>query len=428
MSGLANAISQVRERQHGDIESMRLFILNNFPYTIKALGQMDFEYTRPKRRKGFNLVIRESKKYGRRIFARLSHNGKTLPTKFNTYTDNEREAELYVKKNKERLIDGYLARKDGRMYRTLEIFYESGQDNLSDRCRKEYGTIIRNKFIPFLKQKKIYEFGQITKNVLINFQDTLLKTGIHREKKEAKPMRPQSVNNNMKAVRDLFEKLARQNIIENSPCDSVRDLPVKEEDKKPRGCYELERIKGVFCRKWKDELSYLLCALIYTTGMRNSEIKRIKLNDIQLIDGCRFIKIEISKTPNGIRLIPLHKSLYEKIKIWEIKNKRGLNQLFDIHSEKFNTANNELARRLKVSDEELERENITFYSGRHYWKTLMSAEGLGEDIEEIWMGHKVSGNVAKLYNHRDKQGRGRMVKKAKQVFTILDRCIFQTKP
>jgi len=430
MSELAKMISQVREKksEEGDIDSLRIFVTSNFPDTIKALGQMDFEYTSPKRRKGFNFVIIESKKQGKRIYARLSHNGKTLPTKFNTHTGDEKEAELYVKKNKERLIDGYLSRKDGRMYKTLENFYNDEQYNLSDRCRKEYATVIRNKFIPFLQQEKIREFGQITKVVLNKFQDTLLRTGITRNKKKYNPMRPQSVNNNMKAVRKIFETMTRQNKIEKNICDLVRDLPVKEENKKPRGCYELERIKDVFCRKWKDELSYLLCALIYTTGMRNSEIKRIKMNDMQLIDGCRFMKIKQSKTANGIRLVPLHKSLYEKIKMYGIKNKMGDNPLFDVHNDKFNHANNELARRLKVSDDELERENITFYSGRHYWKTLMSAEGLGEDIEEIWMGHKVSGNVTKLYNHRDKQGKNRMVKKARQVYSILDRCIFKTKP
>jgi integrase len=428
MSGLAEAISQLREKTPGEIESLRLFVTSNFPDTLKALNQIDTENTKPKRRKGYSLVFIESKKYGRRIYARLSHNGKTLPTKFNAHTGDEREADLFVMKNKARLIDGYFSRKDGRIYKILEKFYENDQDNLSDRIRKEYAVIIKNKFIPFLQQEKINDFGQISKIVLNKFQAALLKTGIKNEKKEYKPMRPQSVNNNMKAVRKIFETLTNQNILEINICRLVRDLPVKEENKKPRGCYELERIKDVFARKWKDELSYLLCTLIYSTGMRNSEIKRIRFIDIQLIEGCRFIKIKQSKTTNGIRLIPLHKSLYEKIKMWGIKNKMRENPLFDVHADKFNRANNELARRLKASDEELERENITFYSGRHYWKTLMSAEGLGEDIEEVWMGHKVSGNVKKLYNHRDKQGKTRMVKKAKQMFSILDRFIFKTKP
>jgi integrase len=167
--------------------------------------------------------------------------------------------------------------------------------------------------------------------------------------------------------------------------------------------------------------------MIYTAGMRNSKIRMVRLSGIQIIDGCRFIRIEKSKTANGARLVPLHKTLHEKIKTWALKNRKGQGLLFDCSREKFKSANSELARRLKAGGEELERENITFYSGRHFWKTLMSAEGLGEDVEEIFMGHKVSGNVAKLYNHRDKQGRSRMTKKAKQVFSILDRCVFTVK-
>jgi len=102
--------------------------------------------------------------------------------------------------------------------------------------------------------------------------------------------------------------------------------------------------------------------------------------------------------------------------------------LFDFCIEVFRTANKNLAAQLGLSEEEMKREKISFYSGRHFWKTLMSSEGLGEDVEEVFMGHKVSGNVAKLYNHRDKHGKERMVKKAKEVFAILDRCIFSEMP
>jgi hypothetical protein len=53
----------------------------------------------------------------------------------------------------------------------------------------------------------------------------------------------------------------------------------------------------------------------------------------------------------------------------------------------------------------------------------MNSEDLG-DVEEVFMGHKVSTDVAKLYNHRDKQGKERFIKKAKKVFAILDKRIF----
>ena len=38
--------------------------------------------------------------------------------------------------------------------------------------------------------------------------------------------------------------------------------------------------------------------------------------------------------------------------------------------------------------EMLRAENIRFYSGRKFWKTLMASDGLGRDAEEYFMGIK----------------------------------------
>ena len=417
MSGLAEAIAHIRGRQRIDITAMRFYLNNNCPDVVKALRKIDDDNTQPKRRKGFNLVKRESKKHGFIYYARYSHNGKTLPTKFNTHTNNLAEAEQFAKENKNRLVEGYLARQDGRMFALFEEFYTNEQNlYISERCRREYDSVIQKKFIPFLRTEKIAAFDQITKTTLTKFQDSLQAAGL----------RAQTVNNSLKPVKKILAALARKGIITDNPGDHVKGIKVHEKDRKERGCYDLDRIQGVFKKRWKDEESYLLCLLIYTTGMRNGEIKQIKLKDIQIINGCRFISVKKSKTINGIRLVPVHDFVYRKLKTWAVKHKKDTNSLlFDYRNAKpFNKANNELARMLKAGDEELERENISFYSGRHYWKTLMSAEGLGEDIEEIFMGHKVVADVKKLYNHRDKQGKTRLIKKAKQVFSILDRCIF----
>jgi len=420
MSGLAEAVAHIRGKQQADISNMRYSLYSSCPDVVRALQRIDHENTQPKRRKGFNLVKRESKKHGFIYYARLSHNGKTLPTKFNTHTNNLAAAEQFVRDNKNRLVEGYLARQDGRMFTLLEDFYKNEQNlYISERSRKEYDAAIQKKFIPFLRLEKIAIFDQITKTTLTKFQDSLQKAG----------MKAQTVNNTLKPVKKILAATARKGIIADNPGDHVKGIKVHEKDRKERGCYDLEKIQGVFKKRWKDEESYLLCLLIYTTGMRNCEIKQIKLKDIHIIDGCRFISVKKSKTANGIRLVPLHNFVYRKLKARAVKNKKDSNSLlFDYrNASPFNDANNELARMLKVSDEEMESENITFYSGRHYWKTLMNAEGLGEDIEEIFMGHKVVGDVKKLYNHRDKQGKMRLIKKAKQVFSILDRCIF-TKP
>ena len=420
MSGLAETIADIKGEQQADISAIRHSLYSSCPDVVKALQRIDQENTQPKRRKGFNLIKRESKKHGFIYYARFSHNGKTLPTKFNTHTNNLAAAEQFARDNKTRLVEGYLARQDGRMFTLLEEFYTKENNMyISERTKKEYSAVIHNKFIPFLRLEKIATFDQITKITLTKFRNSLLSAG----------MRAQSVNNSMKPVKKILAALAMDGIIMDNPGDYVRGIKVHDKDKEERGCYDLERIKGVFNRRWKDEELVLLCQIIYTTGMRNCEIKQIKLCDIQTIDGCRFISIQKSKTSSGVRLVPLHDFVYRKLKARTVKTGKDSNStLFDFrHASRFKNANKELARMLKVSDEELESENITFYSGRHYWKTLMSAEGLGEDIEEIFMGHKVVGDVKKLYNHRDKQGKMRLIKKAKQVFSILDRCIF-TKP
>jgi len=423
MTRLAEVVFQVKKQQQDDINSMKVLIAGNYPNTIIALHIIDNEYSQPKRRKGFSLVKVESKKHGFLWYVRFSHNGKMLPSKWNTHTNNPETAAVFARENKARLVEGYLQRQDRRMYAMLECFYEDKTGDmyrlrLCERCRREYHAVILNKFIPFLKLEKITCFEQLTAASLNKFQDHLL----------ADNMKPQTVNNNLKAVKRVLASLTRKGIIQDNPGDRIKSIPVKHEDKKARGCYELDKLKGVFNKRWKDDTSLLLCLLIYTTGMRNCEINGIRLEDLVSIEGCHFIQVRKSKTPSGIRMVPLHELVYRKLKAWAAKNeKTSQSPLFNFHrAEVFINAASCLRKQLGVSEAEAQAENITFYSGRHFWKTLMNAGGLGEDIEEIWMGHKVTSNVAKLYNHRDKQGKEMIVKKAKQVFSILDQRIFSS--
>jgi hypothetical protein len=59
---------------------------------------------------------------------------------------------------------------------------------------------------------------------------------------------------------------------------------------------------------------------------------------------------------------------------------------------------------MEVSEKFLKEQNIAYYSDRRFWKTLMNASKLEDDVEELFMGHRVTSDVAKLYNHHDKHG------------------------
>jgi hypothetical protein len=95
-----------------------------------------------------------------------------------------------------------------------------------------------------------------------------------------------------------------------------------------------------------------------------------------------------------------------------------------VRSVLYNAANTALGEVIGLGQQELSEKHISFYSGWHFWKTMMSAAGLGEDIEEYFMGHKVSADVKKRYNHLDKRGEAALVEKAREVCGVLDRVLF----
>ncbi|MDR1218645.1 MAG: tyrosine-type recombinase/integrase [Treponema sp.] len=362
-------------------------------------------------------------------------NGKLVPSKWNTHTNILHDAEEFARANRARILSEYYSKHaakgaDGGLYEILEGYYKAGSSYLEkdkNRCRvlcektrSVYDHFMKERFIPFLQQNNVKTFQDIEPPVIANFQDCLLSKGI----------RPQSINRYLSGVNCAFNHLLTTGVIKENAFDRVKALKMGAKSAEARGCHNIDRVKGVFNKRWEDALSRLLCLLIYSTGMRNSEIEKIKASDVIELDGIRFVDIKGSKTKNGVRLVPLHDFVYKKLRMYiKQTGKREEDYIFSAHggpnqSTDYNRANILLAKELEVSEDDLKAQKITFYSGRHFWKTLMSGEGLGDGIEEFFMGHKVSGDVSKSYNHKDKQGKEKLLEKAREVFAILDKKLF----
>jgi integrase len=406
---------------------------NKFPDAFLELKKI-LETTIKNQPKGYCLVKRPSKAYGFLYYVRYIKNGKEVPSKWNTHTNNMEEAERFAQENRDRILSEYYAKHtpQGELYSILENYYTKNSPYLitdrnriiGEKTRSVYYHFTAKVLIPFLKMEKVKTFSDITPPIIVRFQNHLL----------AKGNRPQTVNRYLGSTRAIFTQLLMTGVIHESAFDKVRMLKTGAKTNTIRGCHELDSITGVFNTPWEDKLKYLLCLVIYTTGLRNSEMERAQVKDIITIEGCRFINVKKSKTDNGVRMVPLHNFVYEQIAA-SIK-KTGKNPddfIFSAHggpnqSTLYKASNLLLSKKMEVEKEYLEEQKITFYSGRHFWKTLMSAEGLGEDIEEYFMGHKVYGDVSKRYNHKDKRGQKRLLEKARDVFTILDEKIFRTEP
>ena len=422
---LQETVSFLSGEEQQNILTLRSEFTERFPITIKALRLIDDEYTFVKKSKGYNLIKRDSKKFGGFVYyVRYWHNGKMISSKWCTHTNDYEKACLFADQNREKIITEYKQKYGGYCIKFLQQFYDQSSavfqkeskrnGEMKEVRRKRYYMIINDKFIPFLKEKKIESFNDITVPVLDDFQDYLLGTGI----------KAQTANDNMAAINKIFNYLVRKGVITVNPCQNLSPIPEKEEDKKTHGCYELEIMKGIFNKRWKDKMSYLLNLIIYTTDMRPIEIKSFCKNDIIMNYGVKFIELKKSKTYNGIRKVPLHEKVYAKIVEYANGMEVNKNIFSDVTNYQFTKAYKELGKMLKLSIDFLNENNITFYSGRHFWKTLMSDAGLGDDIEECFMGHKVTNDVKKLYNHKDMRGKKNIAKKAKEVFRILDARLF----
>ena len=416
---------------------------------LKAVQEYDALTAKPWNPKKFYLNKVKNKKHGFKYYVRYLENGQLVPTAWCTQTNDYQEAIKFATLNREALLEGYYKRAVEKKpyFNFISVFKnyyaekspylrkdEKWGRSINDKTRKIYHNFINSHFIPFLRKKRIKDIEQIDTPFLSQFQDYLLAD--KKKGKEIIPgIKPQSINRYIGQIGMIFQHLIQENKVKINPEKSLIKIIVKKEHVKTTGCYEITKLKGVFNRKWKNELSYLMSMIMYTTNMRNCEIERIRLKDIFEIGQCHFIHIPESKTDSGVRDVPLHPFVYRKLTAYAKKN-----NLTDyiFKSPKYQRVGNiryknaclEMAEYLGYTEDQIKAENIRFYSGRHFWKTLMRRGGLGSVIEETLMGYrtfdpKAQSSIEKTYIHDDKLDNQYKTENAKRIFEILDKWVFK---
>jgi len=418
-----------------DITRMKERLPEKYPQAYAALHEYNKQFITPRKPKGYSLSTVSNKKLVFVYYVRYIDKGQLVRSRWSTHTNNLEAAKRFAVENRNRLLTAYYQKRAGQkpsgsLYTIMKKYYEKDSPYqksdarrgrmLGDQSRISYHNAIMYHWIPFLKKRRIASLHEIDTPLMARFQDYCMDKGI----------KPQSVNHYVSFVSRIFENLVIRGQLTANPCSGLTPLRVKEQDVTLRNCYDLKTMRGVFNKRWDDELSYILCLMIYSTGMRNSELDRIQEKDIVRINQCRFINIPKSKTRYGARMVPLHDFVYGKLMRYIHKHNKGPDDLLfcqpngkALSRQRYTNANVDLGAFTHYDKARLEKEHITYYSGRHFYKTMMNAGELG-DIEEYFMGHKISNDVAKRYNHRDKQGQDKIVRRARDVFRILDKTLF----
>jgi integrase len=340
-----------------------------------------------------------------------------------------RNAEDYLSFVSRILNRCFLRPKSDDLYAILSNYYTKSSSYLvidmargrkiNETSRQILHGFIVNTFIPFLKKNNIKEFEEIKPVVIGHFQNFLLLE---------KGLLPQSINRQVSGIKAIFNHMFMTGVIERNLIKDI--VPLRSQNNKIRSCYQIEELSGIFREPWAERKSYLFCSLIYSTGIRNSELQNLTVKDIIAKEDIHFLNIAKSKTDAGIRIVPLHLKIFKTLEEWiEENHLSGTDSLFAKNNKQrifkaAKKANIFMGSLLGKKPEDLEAENITFYSGRHFYKTMLNLHNLG-DIEELFMGHKVNRQISERYNHKDKRGEKELLKQARKAIEIVDKTLFR---
>jgi len=324
--------------------------------------------------------------------------GKALPTKYSTGTNDLETAIRFAESNRETLLENYRGRAE---LSTLENYFREGSKylelekmdgrKLSPLVAGQRRMFMVNHVIPFFQGEKVRYLSQITPIHVKQLKSNLSKKGLA----------PGTVNMNLHSLKRclvLFRDMGKTSVDFSGVSFTVRGAKKVE---KPRNIYPVETLKGIFSRVWKTPFHKLLCMLIYFTNMRNSEIRRIRFDDMKKTDGVWFLNVRGTKSRNAVRKVPIHPKLYDALES-HIKENGLTNDkpIFAwVYPSLFRKSATEMGSMLGFTKSELVEKGICYYSGRHTYKTILTlgnATGIADlsvDFAEMFMGHSGSANL-----------------------------------
>jgi len=429
---------------------------------------------------GFYLMKVESDRYKSGFYYAVRYKDpatkKWIPTKKSTDTDNETEAKSFAIENRDAIIREYKERKENRQerkkndgknfYKMLFEYYQIDSKYLQDdgvnnkkpvlkKQRQLFNGFIKNFLVPYLQENGIKSIRDITNSVYSGLKIYL----------QGKGLSTKTINNYLTAFIRILQHHERNGIIQKLPYSTGNALlRITKEDraksKKP-ALLPTDKLAGILQKnlffggkedKAPDIFSFLLAMMGLTTGMRDSEVGRIKREDIKHIknENAYYLRVFNHKTDfyntneaDEYRKIPLHPFIVDMLKAHiQATGKTKTDYLFGnpkmdedtkqmdgyLNPKRYEKAITEIYSRIKVREKlqetgdltealksidadelrkEMRAKRIVFYSLRHTFQTLLATKYKGQTLLiDYFMGHKPQQAMLANYLHINKVDEG----------------------
>jgi len=463
--------------------------------------------------------------YSYKIRYKLDLSGIRIPQGKATYTTKTAMLDEAVKlgfENRLEVLKKYEAGKSkpkgGKdFFKMLEDYYEKGSKYLLDdsacnkrevvhQSRREAQAFIKSDLIPYLIEKKIKSIQEFTTPIYSGLKIYL----------QAKGIKDKTINNRMNFLTRIFDYHLRNGILEKLPYTKGTALLriTGKQGKEDAEILPIDKLKGIYPHRRlidpvellrfinpfaatesfnsmnaKEQgiilndyiLPFTLGVLSLNTGLRNSEIGRIRREDFIGVKEKETFLLKVwnkkteyfNKTSESkYRKIPLHPYTIEAVKIYIdrkekhcgttkdsdflfgkavidkdtgeedgvlsythfdktvllilklIKHKDNFADFFSTKDELIKTMKDTKALHEELKEMRDAGKGISFYSFRKTFRTML---GLNNDLAEYYMGHKLGDNSKTTYIQINSLDNKLFVEEyAAPVITMLDKFVFHS--
>lgn len=292
--------------------------------------------------------------------------------------------------------------------------YRKSYDNISHSSVKSYNASMKyfKYFITpeteftfkFFKdvQKKFQQlpknFFKYKKYYTISFEELMAI----KEQENYETLDTKTINTHINNFKQFFDYLKYEEIIEDNPLDSIKQLieskgTIKEE-------YSSEDLLQIFNSNWEQD--YInMCKVALYAGLRIEEVLSLKKIDVK--DNMIYIDIEDTGTKKHQRIVPIHSNLKSSIE-HQIKHNSGEYLFFfgNVGNEVKNVGKR-INRKLKKVIEAKEK---SFHSFRKNFSQEIELNTNAEErTKKYLMGHSQSKDITHMIYNRGKVNTNKLI-------------------
>lgn len=267
-----------------------------------------------------------------------------------------------------------------------ELKYEK---NYSDHTTNGYLKDLYE-FLEYINDKGIKKFNDITYQDLRLYINYLFNQGYSNK----------TISRSISSLRSFFKYLKKEEIIDNNPCTLISNPKLDKKLPKCLNFEETERLLNALNTATKEGIrDSLILEILYSTGIRVSELVNIKFNDVSLSNKTIIVNGKGSKQ----RIVYFGEKCEKKLELYMKKSYNELNvnnAEYLLLSKTGKKLNDRIVRKIidKASSIAGIKMKISPHVLRHTFATHMLSDGADLRTVQELLGHE-NLSTTQIYTH-----------------------------